>query len=259
MDTTMDTTMDTAEQTLDRLAGDWWIFQLRRGHRYATDDLLTAWTAGRAHPRARQLLDLGAGVGSVGLLTLMQMSREARLTALELQQISVDLLRKTVELNGLGHRVRVVQADLRAPAALGQDARFELITANPPYLPVHSALHSPHPQRAAARLELNGDVFDYCQAAARLLAPRGRFCFCHAAADERPEQAVDRAGLSILTRQDVVFRQGRPPTIALFTCALPCALQQGARQDLPPLIVRHAAGPRTAAYREVRRALNIEA
>jgi tRNA1Val (adenine37-N6)-methyltransferase len=185
----------------------------------------------------------------------MQMSRAARLTALELQRISVDLLRKTVELNGLGRRVRVVQADLRAPEALQQHAPFDLITANPPYLSVHSALHSPHPQRAAARLELNGDVFDYCRAAARLLAPLGRFCFCHAAADGRPERAVHKAGLSILTRQDVVFRQGRPPTIALFTCAL----HQGVRQDLPPLIVRLAGGQRSAAYHGVRRALNIEA
>ena len=56
--------------TLDILAGDWRIFQLRAGHRFSADDLLTAWTAVRANPTARQVLDLGAGIGSVGLLAL---------------------------------------------------------------------------------------------------------------------------------------------------------------------------------------------
>jgi hypothetical protein len=37
--------------TLDILAGDWRIFQLRNGHRFSADDLLTAWT--RAHARSQ--------------------------------------------------------------------------------------------------------------------------------------------------------------------------------------------------------------
>ena len=45
--------------TLDILAGDWRIFQLRTGHRFSADDLLTAWTAVRTNPAARQVLDLG--------------------------------------------------------------------------------------------------------------------------------------------------------------------------------------------------------
>ena len=59
--------------TLDLLAGDWGIFQLRGGHRYSTDDLPTAWTAARARPSARRLLDLGSGIGSVGLVTLWRL------------------------------------------------------------------------------------------------------------------------------------------------------------------------------------------
>src|SRR5215471_17041737 len=60
--------------TLDTLAGDWRILQLRTGHRFSADDLLTAWTAVRANPAARQVLDLGACIGSVGLLVLWQPS-----------------------------------------------------------------------------------------------------------------------------------------------------------------------------------------
>jgi tRNA1(Val) A37 N6-methylase TrmN6 len=54
----------------DSLAGGWRIYQLRRGHRFSADDLLTAWAAVEARPEARTLLDLGAGIGSVGLVSL---------------------------------------------------------------------------------------------------------------------------------------------------------------------------------------------
>ena len=69
--------------TLDTLAGSWRLYQLRHGHRFSTDDLLTAWAALRAKPEARRLLDLGAGIGSVGLLALWKLSVEAHLTMVE--------------------------------------------------------------------------------------------------------------------------------------------------------------------------------
>jgi tRNA1(Val) A37 N6-methylase TrmN6 len=38
-------TVGADELTLDALAGRWRIYQLRNGHRFSADDLLTAWTA----------------------------------------------------------------------------------------------------------------------------------------------------------------------------------------------------------------------
>ena len=57
------------DESLDQLTRDWWVYQLKRGHRFSTDDVVTAWTAGMARPDARALIDIGAGIGSVGLMT----------------------------------------------------------------------------------------------------------------------------------------------------------------------------------------------
>ncbi len=241
------------DETLDRLAGTWWLFQLRGGHRYATDDVLTAWEAVGARPDAARVLDLGSGVGSVGLMTLLRLSSGAQLTSLEIQQRSVALARKTVIHNGLQARVDVRHGDLRDPDLFAPEERFDLIAANPPYIDPAKGMRSPHPQRANARLELNGDVFDYCRAAARLLRREGRFCFCHSAADERPEQAVDGAGLALLSRRDIVFREGKPPNLALFVCA-----HEGRRADPPPLVVRDTGGRRTEPFLEVRQSMWLE-
>ena len=34
------------DESLDQLTGEWSVFQLKKGHRFSTDDVVTAWTAG---------------------------------------------------------------------------------------------------------------------------------------------------------------------------------------------------------------------
>lgn len=231
--------------THDQIVGDWHVYQLRRGHRFSTDDLLVAWAAIKARPQARRLLDIGAGIGSVGLMTLYPMPGDAHLTMVEVQNRSHTLAKASIQDNGLSERITAIHQDLREYQP--PPKHFDLVTGSPPYTPLGMGVVSPHPQRAACRMELRGDVFDYCQAAARAMAPDGAFCFVHAASDVRPEAAIRDAGLALLQRQDVIFRQGQAPTIALFTCGW-----QGARVDAPPLVVRDANGRWTERYMAVR-------
>lgn len=239
-----------ADVTLDSLAGTWRIFQLRTGHRFSADDLLTAWAAVRAQPGAQRLLDLGAGIGSVGLLTLWKLSPTAQLTMVEVQAVSHALACRTVAYNGLTARVTCQQQDLRTWSG----GKFDLITGSPPYIPLGAGVLPRHPQKAAARFELHGAVTDYCQAAARSLAPDGRWCFCHAADDLRPEPAIRRAGLTLISRQDVYFRASLPPRMALFICAW-----HGTRTDPPPFTIRDPQGRWTAAYLALRAAMGAPA
>lgn len=233
-------------ETLDHLCGNWRILQLRAGHRFSTDDLFTAWEASRARPDALRLLDLGAGIGSVGLLALWHMSPAARLTMVEAQAKSHHLARRTIALNGLGHRVDAIHGDLREVRLEGT---FDLITASPPYIPLGKGKLSPHPQRAACRIELRGDIFDYCRAAAAVLAADGVFVFCHAAADPRPEPAIAEAGLALISRREIYFRQGRPASIAIFTCRRPPARRIAAE----PVFIRDTFGRWTEQVLAIRR------
>jgi tRNA1(Val) A37 N6-methylase TrmN6 len=242
--------MSDDEITLDRLAGRWRIFQLRRGHRFSADDLLTAWAAVRAQPEARRLLDLGAGVGSVGLLALWKSPAAGDLTMVEVQAVSHGLARQTVAYNGLVGRVTLHLMDLRR----WPGGSFDLVLGSPPYLPTSRGVLPQHAQKVAARFELHGNVFDYCNAAARSLADGGVFCFCHAADDPRPEQAIARSGLTLVRRQPVYFRTTLPPRIALFTCAW-----RGAREDLPALVIRDPKGYWTAEYLSIREEMGASA
>src|SRR5579863_1242745 len=55
-------------ETLDAISGHFRIYQLANGHRFSTDDILTAWYGTAWCPSARTALDLGSGIGSVGMV-----------------------------------------------------------------------------------------------------------------------------------------------------------------------------------------------
>lgn len=234
--------------TCDRLAGDWRIWQLKRGHRFSADDMLTAWMAAGLAPDARELLDLGAGIGSVGLMTLWRMHPSARLTMVEAQEVSHHLARRTVADNGLSDRVTLRHGDLRDPRSVPEVGQFDLVTGSPPYIPLGKGVVSPVAQRAACRMELRGSIADYAVTAARAMKPDGWFVAVFAAADPRGEPAFEAAGLHLHVRQDVIFRAGQPPMVVLLAgrhVPGPCDRRE-------PLQIRHPDGEWTDAYLALR-------
>ncbi|MCO4743609.1 MAG: methyltransferase domain-containing protein [Proteobacteria bacterium] len=241
-------------ETLDRLAGDWSVFQLRDGHRFSTDDQVCAWHATREMPDALDALDLGSGIGSVGLLVLHRLAPEAKLEGIEAQDVSIALARRSVAHNGLADRVSYHDGDIRDPGVLQEGRRFELITGSPPYFPLGTCVVSPHPQRAACRVELRGSVMAYAEAAQRWLAPGGGFCFVMASGDERAERAPEEHGFTVLSRIDYLFREGRPPTVSTFFCR---RTSEGPFPDRrhETVVVRDRHGEWTPEYLAIRSAV----
>jgi tRNA1(Val) A37 N6-methylase TrmN6 len=243
------------EVTVDALTGGWTIAQRVKGHRHSTDDLLTGWYAGEVVPDARRILDLGAGLGSVGLIALWRSPR-ASLVAIEAQDISFELLTSNIARNGLDARVRAIHGDLRE---VRLDERFDLVTGSPPYWDLDKGIMPADPQKQYARFELRGDVRDYALAARAHLADGGRFVFCFPAPaiqSERAEAACAAADLVIERSRDVVPRAGERPLFTLFACRR--AEEAGpARVHEPPHAVRDEQGTPTAAHDAVRAALGF--
>ena len=245
---------DPADLSLDRLAGAWQIYQFRRGHRFSADDLFTAWVASRERPKAKVYADIGAGIGSVGLLSLWRLPPEATLTAVEVQEASHRLMLKTVEHNGLTSRVVCRLGDLRDPGSLPERDHFDLVTGSPPYIPLGKGVVSPIEQRAGARMELRGSIYDYAATAARVMRPDGAFVVCFAAADPRGEDAIDRAGLHLRARQDVIFRGGQAPLITI----LVGSREAGPCDRRAPFAIRGEDGEWTEPYFAMRREMGTD-
>ena len=59
---------------------------LKKGHRYSTDDMLTAWVAHKVAGDVDLQIDIGAGIGSCGLMTLWRRSASSKLVMIEAQK-----------------------------------------------------------------------------------------------------------------------------------------------------------------------------
>lgn len=235
-------------ETLDFITGHYRIFQYKRGHRFSTDDLLTAWYGTQWCPRPGRVADLGSGIGSVAISVAWKCPG-ARIHTVEAQDISARLARKSVAYNGLQDRYTIHEGDLRDPEVLAGEAPFDLVLGSPPYWPVGSKAEAAHPQAIPARLEVRGDIGDYAKAAARILAPGGIFA-CVFPSDQiaRAEKAYLEADLLLLRRQDIVFKEGEPYGIALFAgCRkgdLPGGFAEAAGCPVaaPPITIRRRDG-----------------
>ncbi len=205
-------------ETLDAISGHFRLFQLRDGHRFSTDDILTAWYGTSWCPTAQTVLDLGSGIGTVGMVCAWRRPG-ARFVTVEAQRESIALAKKSARYNGLTERYEIREGDFREPTILRPDERFELITGSPPYFPLGAGVESEHPQKLACRFELRGTVADYCTTAAKHLAPGGFFAcvFPNEPAQlARVEAGAKAANLVIVRRRPVVFREGDPPLVGLF-------------------------------------------
>jgi tRNA1(Val) A37 N6-methylase TrmN6 len=233
------------DETLDALSGHFRIYQLRRGHRFSTDDLLTAWYGTTCVPSASTILDLGSGIGSVGMIAAWR-TPGARVVTVEAQEESVRLARKSAAYNGLEPRYEIRLGDFRDTVTLPAGERFDLVLGSPPYFPLGTGIEGDHPQKVACRFELRGDIADYARVAAEHLAAGGLFaCVFPEEQRERVETAAREADLAIVRRRPVAFRQGEPPLITLFAMMRAHDLPGDLRHQTwvePPLVIRTADG-----------------
>ena len=249
-------------ETLDALSGHFRLFQLRAGHRFSTDDLLTAWYGTTWCPSARAALDLGSGLGTVGMICAWRLPG-AKLVTVEAQADSVALARKSARYNGIEDRYEIRAGDFRAPEIVRADEKFDLITGSPPYFPLGAGVESEHPQKLACRFELRGTVADYCATASKHLAAGGFFAcvFPYEPAQRaRVEAGARAAGLIIVRQRPVVFREGDPALVGLFGLMRADDLPEGFRGQTwvePELVIRTRDGKIHPEYSAVKLAIGF--
>jgi len=232
-------------ETLDAISGHYRIYQLRDGHRFSTDDVLTAWYGTTCVPTASTALDLGSGIGLVAMIAAWRL-QAARFVTIDAQEASVRLARKSATYNGLADRFDIRHGDFRDAGALAEEERFDLVLGSPPYFPPGTGIEGDHPQKVACRFELRGDIRDYARAASAHVAIGGLFaCVFPEEQRDRVEMAARDASLAIVRRRPIVFREGDPPLISLFAMTRASDLPEAWRDRPwvePPLVIRRADG-----------------
>ena len=226
------------------LSGRLVLTQPARGHgyRFNLDPVLLAGFVGPAE----RVIDLGAGVGVIGLLLLAK-HKAASVVAVERQAALAALARDNGTANGLGSRFTVHEADLRTV----QLDPADLVVFNPPYFAGHTGRRAKDVGRDEGRHERHGTLADFVAAAVRLRAPGGRIAAIVPTARVAELQTLlSEAALGAQRRREVRPRQGEPVNHWLVeaqegravTLEAPLVVHQGTAREFTPEVAAYLAG-----------------
>ncbi len=186
-------------------------------------------------------LDLGAGAGFLGLLTLLK--NPGTVDGWELDAACAALANENYAACSLQDRGTVQQADLREARVA---RTYDVCLSNPPYFETHRGKVAAGAALANARSQQTADIREVCAAAQRAVRSGGRFYICW-----KPEQATElfaacrEYGLEPKRLQLVHQRADKPANLLL----LEARRDGGAGLVIePPLILEDEHGNKSAAW-----------
>lgn len=242
------------DEELCCLVGRWKIVQQIRGHRWSTDDLVTAWLAiscvEKYMPKVIdreyfsdpvRCLDLGCGIGSVLLMMAWKFHEldSFSFTGIEAQEASFLSCLRNVKYNlggkCLGNKMRVFNHDFRScEAVLQPEEQFDVITGTPPYFRVETTVTKAgelvttpkfggmptFKQSAPARYEFRGGFEAYVATAKKLLSPNGLFIVCQGVTPKENKDRVYKSceahGFKIIAQLDVKGKEQKPVLFSVY-------------------------------------------
>ena len=125
-----------------------------------------------------KVLDLGTGTGIIPILMVAKTSGSS-FTGLEIQPAMAEMASRSVRLNHLEEKVKIVEGDIRDASTIFSAESFDVITSNPPYMIGNHGLTNPKESEAIARHEIKCKFSDISKAAKRLLKYRGVLYLVH--------------------------------------------------------------------------------
>ncbi len=167
------------------LGGALRILQPKQGYRAGVDAVLLAATAPVVEGRAQRVLDVGAGVGVVGL-AVARRAADVSVVMVEREPRLAEIARSNVERNGLAARVHVMCADVSRrledlPELEAEAGSFDHLLANPPYNAQGAGTISADALKAAASFMPGATLARWARFMAAMARPGGTATIIHRA------------------------------------------------------------------------------
>lgn len=233
------------------LDGRLWLSQPAKGHRAGHDALVLA--ASLTLPPGAHVIDLGSGVGTIGL-AVVHRCPEVRATLVEIDPQMSALAAENIATSGQSGRVTALTLDITSPAAAFKAAGLnpgcaDAVLMNPPFNLEGRHRTSPDAQKARAHMAPADLLTTWIRVARRLLHAKGELALLW-----RPEGLADIVP-ALHGFGDIAIRplHGRPdaPAIRLIVTA-----RKGSRAPLkilPALTLQNPDGSQSLAAAAITR------
>ena len=222
------------------------IIQKKDGFKFGTDAVLLSDFAKDIH--SDTTLDLCTGTGIIPLLLSAKTTAKA-IHAIEIQNETAEMAKRSVLINSLSDRVFIRCGDLRECVGEYKKRSFDLITCNPPYIRAGSAILNCNDSKIISRHEGMCNLEDIVKVSSQLISLSGHLVMVH-----RPSRLCDL--LYLMRKYDIepkrirlVHKDTKSPPI-LF---LADGLYKG-KSDvsvLPPLILYKENGEQTDELKNI--------
>ena len=161
------------------------IIQRLDGFKFGTDAVQLAKFIMDDIKESDSVIDLGTGTGIISIL-LAAYTKAKSIVGLEIQPDMCELAAKSVSMNALEDRIRIVQEDICNIKDKFPAASFNCVVSNPPYKKAGSGLINPNDAKAISRHEVLCSLEDVVCGASYLLEPGGIAGLVH-----RPDRLAD--------------------------------------------------------------------
>ena len=145
---------------------------------YGIDAVLLSYFASPFIRANDNVIDLGTGTAIIPLL-LDTLTKAKTIIALEIQKDSVDMARRSVEINNLSNKINIVEGDVKNVSSLFPKHSFTTVISNPPYMTKEQSKEASTDAKTIARHEVLCSLEDIISATDYLLAPHGKFFMIH--------------------------------------------------------------------------------
>lgn len=222
------------------------IIQKKDGFKFGTDAVLLSDFAKSV--KAENILDLCSGSGIIPLL-LSAKTKAKNIVGLEIQKDYADMAGRSVQMNGLGERVKVLHGDLKNSVDFFKKRSFDLITCNPPYMRTDSAVLNELDEKIIARHEVKCTLEDVISVSSSLISLTGHLVIVH-----RTSRLCDI--IYLMRKYDIEPKRIRFVHKTAFDApvlVLVDGLYKG-KSDvkiLPPLIMYNPDGTETAEFKMI--------
>ena len=125
-----------------------------------------------------KVLDFCTGTGIIPIL-MEAKTKASHFTALEIQEDSAEMARRSVSLNHLEDKIDIITGDVKEADKMFEAASFQAVTCNPPYMIGQHGLVNPDAPKAIARHEILCTLEDIIKQSARVLVPGGSLYMVH--------------------------------------------------------------------------------
>ena len=100
-----------------------------------------------------RVLDMGTGTGIIPIL-LAAKTDGRDFVGLEIQEESALMAERSVSLNDLNERVKIIKGDIKEASKIFGGATFDVVTCNPPYMTENHGIKNFEEPKAIARHEI---------------------------------------------------------------------------------------------------------